>query len=118
VTQEIANLDRSGTWLKRRPTDYEPTAFDRYWRPNETLLQEWVRRGFKEVAIPIPGTSKRIVCGISILQLGGGCAVSDPNLNDQPAGARPPPDIPFKPHLQEGAGATIPPEPPVEPGEG
>ena len=36
-----------------------------------------------------------------LLQLGGGCGISDPNLQDQEAIARPPPDIPFKPELQE-----------------
>lgn len=106
ITQEIADLDRAGTWLKREPIDYEPTAFDRYWLPHETLLAEWVRKGIKEVAIPIPGTSKNIVCVVSLLQLGGGCGVSDPNLNEQPATARPPPDIPFKPHLQENNGSV------------
>jgi hypothetical protein len=108
VTQEIADLDRAGTWLKREPTGYEPTAFDRYWLPHETLLAEWVRKGIKEVAIPIPGTSKNIVCVVSLLQLGGGCGVSDPNLSEQPASARPPPDIPFKPHLQEDNGSVRP----------
>lgn len=108
VTQEIRDLDRSGTWLKRKPYPYEPTAFDRFWRPNETLLQEWVRRGIRQVGVPIPGTNKRIVCVVSILQLGGGCGVVDPDLNDQPATARPPPDVPFKPYLQEGNGATPP----------
>lgn len=112
VTEEIGDLDRAGTWLKRKAYDYEPTTFDRFWRPNETLLQEWVRRGIKQVSIPIPGSSKRIVCGISILQLGGGCWPVDPNLNEQPATARPPPDIPFKPGLQEGAGVTLPRSPP------
>ncbi|RNF83235.1 hypothetical protein [Montanilutibacter psychrotolerans] len=105
ISEEIANLDRSGTWLKRRPTDYEPTAFDQYWRPHENLLEEWVRRGVKSVEVPIPGTSKKLVCAVSLLQLGGGCRVADPNLNDQPATARPPPDIPFKPELQEGNGS-------------
>lgn len=108
VTQEIADLDRAGTWLKRKPTDYEPSAFDRYWLPHETLLAEWVRKGVKQVAIPIPGTSKNIVCVVSLLQLGGGCGISDPNLSEQPASARPPPDIPFKPHLQEDNGSAQP----------
>lgn len=108
VTEEIADLDRAGTWLKRKAYPYEPTRFDRFWRPNETLLEEWVRRGIKQVAIPIPGSSKRIVCAISILQFGGGCWPEDPNLNEQPATARPPPDVPFKPELQEDPGLTPP----------
>ncbi|QNP40630.1 hypothetical protein [Lysobacter solisilvae (ex Woo and Kim 2020)] len=108
LDDRIVDLDRSGTWLKRKPTDYEPTTFDKYWRPNETLLAEWVRKGIKKMAIPIPGTSKKIECVVSILALGGGCGISDPNLNDQPAEARPPPDIPFKPHLQEDNGSVKP----------
>lgn len=105
ITDEIVNLDRSGTWLKRAPTDYEPTAFDQYWRPNENLLEEWVRKSVTTIRIPIPGTSKHIVCQTVLLALGGGCGITDPNLADQPASARPPPDIPFKPELQEGNGS-------------
>ena len=111
LDDRIVDLDRSGTWLKRKPIGYEPTSFDKYWRPNETLLAEWVRKGIKKMAIPIPGTSKKIDCVVSILALGGACSISDPNLNDQPAQARPPPDIPFKPHLQEDNGS-------VKPGDG
>ena len=107
-TEEITDLDRNGTWLKRAPVGYEPTLFDRYWRPNETLLQEWVRRGIKSVEIPIPGTTKKISCAVSLLALGGACGISDPNLNEQPAEARPPPDVPFKPELQEDNGSVRP----------
>lgn len=95
-------LDRYGTWAKRPPIGYDPTRFDQYWIPSGTLLQEWVRRGIKQLAIPIPGTSKKINCTISLLQLGGGCGISDPNMQDQEAEARPAPDIPYKPELQEG----------------
>ena len=68
-----------------------------------------MRKGIKKMAIPIPGTNKKIECLVSILALGGACGISDPNLNEQPAGARPPPDIPFKPHLQEDNGSVPPP---------
>lgn len=108
-TDEIVNLDRAGTWLKRPPTDYEPTAFDRYWRPNESLLEEWVRKSISTVRIPIPGTNKHIVCQTVLLVVGGGCGISDPNLNEQPASARPPPDVPFKPELQDDNGSAAPP---------
>ncbi|WP_238390269.1 hypothetical protein [Pseudoxanthomonas daejeonensis] len=101
-------IDQSGTWLKRPPYDYEPTSFDRFWVPNESLLAEWVRKGMKSVAIPIPGTGKKINCMISVLQLGGGCGISDPDLNEQPADGRPPPDVPFKPELQEDNGSVRP----------
>ena len=112
VTQEIANLDRAGTWLKRKPNDFEATSFDKFWVPNETLLAEWVRKSIKEVLIPIPGTNKRIRCAVALLALGGACAISDPNLNEQPATARPPPPVPFKPHLQEDNGSIRPATPP------
>ncbi|MFP5374755.1 MAG: hypothetical protein ACLGHW_07630, partial [Gammaproteobacteria bacterium] len=54
VEERIADLDRAGTWLQRPPYGYEPTRFDRYWIPGGTLLQEWVRRGIRNVSIPIP----------------------------------------------------------------
>ncbi|AKK64214.1 hypothetical protein [Xanthomonas oryzae] len=97
-------ISQGGTWLKRPPYGYTPTSLDKYWMPNQTLLQEWVRRGLKKIEIPIPGTTTKISCVVSLLQLGGGCGLSDPNLNDQPATARPPPDVPFKRELQEDKG--------------
>ena len=109
ITAEIKDLDRAGTWLRRKPNDYEPTGLDKYWRPNETLLAEWVRRSVQTVFIPIPGTGKRIQCSVVLLMAGGGCGINDPNLNDQPAGARPPPEVPFKKHLQEDNGSVRPP---------
>lgn len=108
VEQNIADLDRAGTWLKRPPYDYQPTMFDRFWVPRETLLQEWVRKGIKKISIPIPGTKLKLDCVVSALQLGAGCGLSNPDVNDQPAVARPPPDIPFKPHLQEDNGSAKP----------
>ncbi|WP_449466445.1 hypothetical protein [Stenotrophomonas humi] len=95
----------SGTWLKRPPYDYTPTSFDKYWVPNESLLAEWVRKGIKSVEIPIPGTSNKISCVVSLLQFGGGCGLTNPNMQEQPAEARPPPDIPFKKELQEDNGS-------------
>ncbi len=92
-----ADADRASKWLERPSFPYEPTMFDKYWRPtNESLLAEWVRRAIREVDIPIPGTSKKVKCVVSVLQAGGACSLFDPNLNAQPANARPPPDIPVK----------------------
>lgn len=99
-------IAQGGTWLKRPPYGYTPTSLDKYWMPNQSLLQEWVRRGLKKIEIPIPGTNTKISCVVSLLQFGGGCGLSDPNLNDQPATARPPPDVPFKRELQEDNGAV------------
>ncbi|WP_433851757.1 hypothetical protein [Stenotrophomonas nitritireducens] len=98
-------IDRAGTWLKRPPYEHSPTSFDKYWVPNESLLAEWVRKGIKSIEIPIPGSENRISCVISILQFGGGCGLNNPNMQDQPASARPPPDIPFKKELQDDNGS-------------
>lgn len=98
-------IAESGTWLKRPPYDYTPTSFDKYWAPNESLLAEWVRRGIKSVEIPIPGSKSKISCVVSMLQFGGGCGLTNPNMQEQPAEARPPPDIPFKKELQEDNGS-------------
>ena len=77
-------IAQSGTWLKRPPYDYTPTSFDKYWVPQESLLAEWVRKGVKAMEIPLPGTNTRISCVISILQAGGGCGLTNPNMQDQP----------------------------------
>ncbi len=101
ITEDYEKIDRMGTWLKRPPIGYEPTAFDRFWVPHENLLEEWVRRSIKEVFIPIPGTGKRIKCTVAMLMLGGACGITDPNMLDVEAEARKPPDVPFKRELQE-----------------
>lgn len=106
--QSGIDVDRAGTWLKRPGLEYRGTRFERYWIPGGTLLEEWVRKGIKKVSIPIPGTSKYLQCEISLLQLGGGCMPMDPDVNEQPARARPPPAIPFKPELQEDNGSVKP----------
>ncbi len=94
--QARIDADHAGTWLDRPSFGYEPTMFDKYWIPGGSLLQDWVRAGVREMEIPIPGTGKRIRCVISVLQAGGACGLFDPDKNAQPAGARPPPDIPVK----------------------
>ncbi|UFN03807.1 hypothetical protein LPH41_07880 [Xylella taiwanensis] len=99
-------IAQSGKWLKRPPYDYIPTVFEQYWTPNESLLQQWVSRGIKKIEIPIPGTHTKIHCVVSLLQFGGGCSLINPNMNDQSATARPPPDIPFKKELQEENGSV------------
>src|SRR5690606_11887291 len=111
-TEDFEKVDRHGTWLKRPPYDYEPTAFDRFWMPSETLLEEWVRKSVTEVRIPIPGTTKSIRCMTTMLALGGACSIVDPNLQEQAAGAREPPDVPFKPELMEDQDALGPRPPP------
>ncbi|NZA28035.1 hypothetical protein H0E84_16780 [Luteimonas sp. SJ-92] len=101
ITEDYEKIDRMGTWLKRPPTDYEPTSFDRFWVPHESLLEEWVRRSVRTVLIPIPGTGKSIRCDVVTLALAGGCSITDPNMQDVEAEARPPPDVPFKRELFE-----------------
>ena len=99
------DLAKGGTWLKRPPYDYKPTRFDAFWIPSGTLLEEWVRRGIKQVSIPVPGTSLEIVCVVSLLQLGGGCGLDDLDVNDEPSTGKAAPDVPFKPELQENQDA-------------
>lgn len=101
VTEDYEKIDRMGTWLRRPPNDFEETSLDRFWVPNENLLEEWVRRSIRTVLIPIPGSSKSIRCDVALLAFGGGCGITDPNMQDVEAEARPPPDVPFKPELQD-----------------
>ncbi len=101
IIEDFEKIDRMGTWLKRPPIDYTPGRLERFFVPHGTLLEEWVRRNIREVFVPIPGTRKRLVCKVSLLQAGGGCTIDDPNLRDQEAEARKPPDVPFKSDLQE-----------------
>ena len=108
VTERV-DLDHAGTGLRRPPIDYTPTRFDKFWTPSETLLEDWVRRNIRSVEIPIPGTSKHVHCVVSLLQLGGGCGIEDPNMQDQEAEFRKPPDVPFKKNLQEDQGALAKP---------
>ena len=94
---------KEGTWLKRPSLGYRGTIFDGIWRPPETLLQEWVRKGVKSFDIPLPGGKVKIRCTVSILQAGGGCGLApgENGVHDQPARARPAPNVPFKPELLE-----------------
>ena len=52
------------------------------------------------------------VAGAVMLALGGACDIVDPNLQEQPAIARPPPDVPFKRELQEDQDSLGPRQPP------
>ena len=106
--QDSVNIDREGSWLKRPGLEYRGTRFDNIWIPGGTLLEEWVRRGIKKIAIPIPGSSARLECVVSLLQLGGGCFPVNPDVNEQPATGRPAPDVPFVPELQEDNGSQRP----------
>ena len=94
---------KEGTWLKRPTLGYRGTMFDGIWRPPETLLQEWVRKGIRSFDIPLPGGKVSIRCVVSILQAGGGCGLAPgkDGVHDQPARARAAPTVPFKPELFE-----------------
>ena len=113
--QDGLDLDRAGTWLQRPGLEYRGTRFDKYWIPEGNLLQEWVRRGIKELSIPIPGTGLKLKCVVSLLQFGGGCMPVDPDANEQSSTGRAAPDIPFKPALQEDNGSVRPVPAPAKP---
>lgn len=73
IEYRIADLDAAGHFRSRRALEYTETVFERFWVPNESLLEEWVRRGIHEVRIPIPGTTLHIRCVVSLVAPGGGC---------------------------------------------
>ena len=75
VEWKIANLDQAGRFNRPPPIDYEPTRFDAYWVPEESVLEEWVRRGVKDVYLPIPGSTWRVHCMVSLLVPGGACGI-------------------------------------------
>ena len=103
---------KEGSWMKRPGIVVQDTVFNKYWRPPGTLLEDWVRRGIKAISIPIPGTNMVLNCQISLLQLGGGCIPGSGKNGpkDNPATARPPPDIPFKRELFEDQSVLGPPK--------
>jgi len=111
IVESYDNIDRMGTWLKRPPAGYRSSHFEQLWLPPENLLEDWVRRSIKTIMIPIPGTGKSLECSIAFLMLGGGCGITDVNLQDIEATARKPPEIPFKPELHEDQDALAPPMP-------
>jgi len=111
IVESYDNIDRMGTWLKRPPTGYQSSHFEQLWLPPENLLEDWVRRSIKTIMIPIPGTGKSLQCSIAFLMLGGGCGITDVNLQDVEATARKPPEVPFKPELHEDQNALTPPMP-------
>lgn len=90
VEYRLPDLEKSGRFLRPPPVDYEPTSFDKYWVPDEDLLQEWSRKGVREVAFRVPGTRLKVVCAVSVFGMGG-CAWGS---SDQDRNPRPPPDIP------------------------
>lgn len=79
--------------------EYEATRFDAYWKPDENLLDELLRKAMeattKEVRIPIPGhPGSKIVCHVWMLAAVGTCGVrnnadgyrverDDPNTLDE-----------------------------------
>ena len=98
-TMRVKDPYKEGSWVKRQARKDDPTMFEPYWVPRENLLEEWVRKGIKEIEIPLDGSGKRVIkCKISILQLGGGCGLAGGinGVKDNPARARKPPAVPFK----------------------
>lgn len=98
-TVRIKDPYKEGSWVKRQVRKDDPTMFAPYWVPNETLLEEWVRKGVKEIEIPLDGSGKRVIkCKISLLALGGACGIAGGinGVQDNPARARKPPAVPFK----------------------
>jgi hypothetical protein len=78
---QLPNLEEAGRFLDRPPAiTYESTRFDQYWAPNESVLDEILRKAVektsKEIRIPIPGApGRRFVCRVSLLAAGGVCGM-------------------------------------------
>ena len=74
-------LDDAATLFYRpQALSYEPTRFEKYWKPDQDLLTDLLTRAVekttKEIRIPIPGDPKsHLVCKISLLAMGGGCGI-------------------------------------------
>lgn len=89
------SLDKADKLLEHRKyLAYEPTRFDKDWRPNQDLLSEVLTKAMeattKEVRIPVPGNPRaQIVCRISILAMGGGCGIEVAGADYLPPGDDP-----------------------------
>ncbi|MFT3806113.1 hypothetical protein [Arenimonas sp.] len=92
---QTPGLDKADKLLERRNyLAYEPTRFDKDWKPNQDLLTELLTRAMeattKEVRMPMPGNPRAtLVCKISILALGGGCGIEVAGANYLPPGDDP-----------------------------
>ncbi|PZO10793.1 MAG: hypothetical protein DCF27_00005, partial [Lysobacteraceae bacterium] len=82
---QMPGLEESGRFMKRQPVlVYEATQFDQYWIPEKdmltTLLEKAVQASTGIVEIPIPGSpGSKLVCGVSVLAMGGGCGIRNNN---------------------------------------
>lgn len=71
----------AGRFMERpKALEYQATQFDAYWKPDENLLEELLRKAMeatsKEVRIPIPGhPGSKIVCHVWMLAAIGTCGV-------------------------------------------
>lgn len=88
-------LDKADKLLEHRNyLAYEPTRFEKDWKPNQDLLSELLTRAVeattKEVRMPMPGNPRAtLVCKVSILALGGGCGIEVAGANYLPPGDDP-----------------------------
>ncbi|HEX5755121.1 MAG TPA: hypothetical protein VFY12_02045 [Arenimonas sp.] len=97
---QIPGVIDAGKFMERPVAlEYEATQFDAYWKPDESLLDELLRKAMeattKEVRIPIPGhPGSKIVCHVWMLAAVGTCGVrnnadgyrverDDPNTLDE-----------------------------------
>jgi hypothetical protein len=103
---QLPDLEAAGAFLRHPPAlAYEPTRFERYWRPNENLLDTLLRKAVesttKEVKIRIPGDpSHHIVCTVSLLAAGGACGI---RRNGEDGDLRPGEDDPATLTAEEAA---------------
>lgn len=78
---QIAGLAKARTAFDRAsPLVYEPSRFEAGMRPDQGMLTELLERAVSastmSISIPFPGDpSRRIVCKVSVLAVGGGCGI-------------------------------------------
>lgn len=78
-------IEEAGKFMQRRRVlEYEPTRFDKSWRPTDDLLTELLERAVEAstmtVDIPIPGSpGSKLRCQVVVLAAGGGCGIVNNN---------------------------------------
>lgn len=78
-------IEEAGKFMQRRRVlDYEPTRFDKSFRPTDDLLTELLERAVEastlSIDIPIPGSpGSKVRCQLVVLAAGGSCGIVNNN---------------------------------------
>jgi len=81
---QIAGIaEAEGAFELPQAIEYNATRFDKYWKPDATLLDDMLERAVKAstlvVSVPVPGMpGYRVGCAVVIIAAAGGCGMSEP----------------------------------------